>query len=315
MSNSCYSARLVRARIISAIRHLKKTFFSTKLENIIVVLTCSESMRLFSVLRERIISPRLFCRKTAREREEKRRKKMEKIEKFADDLQREFPENQTLQEAMNRGVNSIGRFLDDKRHFTMSSKQILSFFAKGEERKVQNEAEKAERVNKLYSEWEKIIQIDSQRVKLDKFLRRTPRVFCYYSYQRDINGVVGEMVDKANTLNMQVRCDFNGYCLVVQPGETPEEIISKYFNEYVLISGFSAAWKNAIECAVEKDGKTIVGCAAECAHSIVSPYGETIGQVFSAYSLIVRSDWKYAKELEEWGRTSDDFISPFFKQQ
>ena len=58
-----------------------------------------------------------------------------------------------MHEALESGSEWVGHYLDDSRGFSMKPEDIVKALEDGNQEKVLETAKRAEKINKLYSEW------------------------------------------------------------------------------------------------------------------------------------------------------------------
>ncbi|KKS28358.1 MAG: hypothetical protein UU89_C0038G0005 [Parcubacteria group bacterium GW2011_GWC2_42_11] len=75
--------------------------------------------------------------------------------KFVEKVKAVYPERTEVHEAVERGSELVGRYLELSRNLSMSPAQIIEAFEQGREQDVLTAAKKADECAKLYAEWNK----------------------------------------------------------------------------------------------------------------------------------------------------------------
>lgn len=83
---------------------------------------------------------------------------MKYSEDFVKKVKAVYPDWEDLNEALAKGSEFVGRYLDDSRHFSMSPAKIVEAFEQGREQDVLKAAKEAYERAKLYAEWNNLYQ-------------------------------------------------------------------------------------------------------------------------------------------------------------
>ena len=72
---------------------------------------------------------------------------------FVSKVKTEFPNWTLIKKALDSNSEIVGRYLDDSRSFSMKPEDIIEAFENGRTGEVLEAAKRAERIDRLYIEW------------------------------------------------------------------------------------------------------------------------------------------------------------------